>query len=88
MKSRNARRGTPAFWAQYRDLCQVLSNDTQHDIMGNLAEPRQFALTHVGHTIRGNRADHILDRVKCSLRAGNNRTQLPGLDAFAVARNR
>ena len=53
--------------AEQRDLDQVLDDDAEHDVVGDLAHARQLALPDVGDASRRERLDQRLDLSKGGL---------------------
>ena len=57
----------PQLVGEEGDLDQVLDHDAEHDVVGDLADARQFALAHIGDATRREHFHHRLDRVERDL---------------------
>jgi hypothetical protein len=70
------------------DLGEILDDHAQHDVVRDLADPRELALADIGHAPAGNRRKKGLDFAIGRLRPGSDRAELARLDALAVAADR
>ena len=73
---------------QKRDLDQILDDDAEHDIVGDLADAGELAVAHIGHAAWREHFDQGRCGLAGGLRAGDDRGQLAGLDHFGIAAHR
>ena len=70
------------------DLGEILDDDAEEDVVRDLADARELAFTDVSDAGSRNRRQIRLDLFEGGLRTRNNRRELAGFDALAVAAHR